>query len=263
MTSMPMERLFSVNVGVLDVKGIRDLQLRARTDQVATAAGNMLLSAGLAGRLEFTHAVQDKTWVVNVDADAMIYETLRLFEAASDSPVPAVDAARRVTNHAVAEIRRFMAEQQAVNLATVQQAERHIRRLSDTEGLVISALQHEPQQTMRLTTRDGTLVLSLQGSDGETVSEEVIPIECRIVHLARDEAIISLPTGKRQGVPQSAGKRPKVRIPGMLGEREVLCRVYDDFVWSRSVVVLHTRYRKRKKTGLIFGLELDKWPSDK
>jgi hypothetical protein len=262
MISMPMERLFSVNVGALDVKGIRDPQLRARTDQVATSVGNMLLSAGLAGRLELTHAVQDKIWVVNVDAETKLHETLRLFEQASDSPVAAIEAARRVTDHAVAEIRRFMAEQQAVNLATVQQTEQQIRRLGDTEGLVISALQHEPQQTMKLTTRDGTLILSLQGSEGETISEEVIPVECRIVHLGRDEAIISLPAGKRQGVPQSAGKRPKVRIPGSLSEREVLLRVYDDLVWPKRVVVLHTRYRKRKKTGLVFGLELDKWPSD-
>lgn len=262
MISMPMERLFSVNVGVLNVKGIRDRQLRARTDQVATSVGNMLLSAGLTGSLELTHDVQDKTWVVNVDAETKIYETLRLFEASSDSPVPAEDAGRRVTGHAVAEIRRFMAEQQAVNLATVQQAEQQIRRLGDTEGLVISALQHEPQQTMKLTTRDGTLVLSLQGSDGETVSEEVIPVECRILHLGRDEAIISLPPGKRQGVPPSAGRQPKVRIPGTLGEREVLRRVYDDFVWPKRVVVLQARHRKRKKTGQVFGLELDKWPSD-
>lgn len=258
---MPDKRLFSVNVGVIDEDGIPDARLRGRTDQAATCMANLLMAAGLTGRLAITHTVVNNTWRANIDADSEILESLQLFDPSSPEPIRSPEAASRVTDHATREIRRFMSEQQPVNLASLQQASRNLRSVDTRDNPVVSTLRKEPRQTVSLTTRSGLLMLSLQGLNGINLSDDVRPVVCQIDKLGLEGAILKLPKGQRQGIPGSAGRRPRLLIPRSLATSTVLARVFKAYVLTRETVLLQAREVSDRQTGRVTGLQLEEWPS--
>lgn len=258
---MPDRRLFSVNVGAIDEDGIPDARLRSRTDQAATSMANLLMAAGLTGRLAITHTVVNNTWRANIDADSEILENLQLFDPSSPEPIRSPEAATRVTDHATREIRRFMSEQQPVNLATLQQATRNVRALDARDNPVVSTLRKEPRQTVSLTTRSGLLMLSLQGMNGVNVSDAVRPVVCQIEKLGPDGAILKLPKGQRQGIPGSAGRRPRLLIPPSLANPTVLARAFEAYVLTRETVLLQARDLSERQTGRLTALQLEEWPN--
>ncbi len=258
---MPEKRLFSVNIGVIDDDGIPDARLRSRTDQAATSMLMLLMAAGLTGRLAITHTVVNGTWLANIDAESEIFEVLELFNNVNPDPVGPPEAAQRSTDHATQEIRNFMAAQQPVNLAAIQQAARRVRAEA-TANPVVSILRKEPGQTVTLTTRNGTLRLSLQGVNGVNVADEIRPVVAQIEMLGQDAAILKLPKGERQGIPGSAGRKPRLTIPPSLANPELLAGVFSAHVLTRANVLLKARDIADRQTGRVTGLQLEEWPSD-
>ena len=258
---MPEKRLFSVNVGVIDEDGIPDARLRSRTDQAATNMLILLMGAGLTGRLAITHTVVNGTWLANIDAECEIFEKLELFKKSKSDPISPSEAGTRLTDYATQEICKFMAAQQPVNLAAVQKAARHVRNFQATANPVVSILRKEPGQTVTLTTRNGTLKLSLQGVNGDNVADEIRPIVAQIEKLGPDAAILKLPKGERQGIPGSAGRKPRLTIPPSLADAKLLARVFSTHVLTRANVLLKARDVADRQTGRVTGLQLEEWPS--
>lgn len=154
-----------------------------------------------------------------------------------------------------------MAAQQPVNLAEIQQAARRVRT-EPNDNPVVSILRKEPGQTVTLTTRSGTLRLSLQGVNGVNIADEIRSIVCQIEKLGLEGAILKLPAGQRQGIPGSAGRRPRLTIPPSLGKAEILAQVFSSHVLSRANVLLKARDVSDCQTGRVTGLQLEEWPSD-
>jgi hypothetical protein len=258
--TMPQQRLFAVNVGVIDDEGIPDARLRSRTDQAAANMMTLLMAAGMSGQLTITHRVVKNTWTANIDADGSIFEKLELFNASTPEAISPSEAGARLTDFATQEICKFMAAQQPLNLAALQQSARHIKKFN-SESPVVQVLRREPGQTVILTTRNGTLKLSLQGVNGVNLADEIRPVVCQIKLLGSDTAILKLPDGERQGIPASAGRLPRLAIPPSLSKEELLDKVFG-YVKSHANVLLKVRDIEDRKTGKITGLQLEAWPHD-
>jgi hypothetical protein len=211
--------------------------------------------------LAITHTVaKEKLWLANIDAESEIFEKLDLFNASSSEPIAASEAAGRVTDYAIQEICNFMASQQPVNLAAIQHAARRVRVVQEADNPVVSVLRNQPDQTVTLTTRSGTLKLSLQGVDGTSVADEVRTVVCQIETMGPDRAILKLPKGERQGVPGSAGRSPRLAIPPSLASEELLAEVFSALVLTRANALLKVREVVNRRTGKVTGLLLDEWP---
>jgi len=119
---------------------------------------------------------------------------LTLFAPDSDKIFPVEEAGNLVVDNAVRTLREFAASDQPLQAQDVFRAAAKIKRLAE-ENPVINALRREPGQVMRLSTRNGTISLSLQASDGNTVGgEEVQKVELHV------QAVEEKRTGKFIGL---------------------------------------------------------------
>jgi hypothetical protein len=253
-------RLFAILLGPFDDE-VPDVQLRNRVDRAMQAVIDLLLAAELTGRVALIHGVADGRRVINVDAETPILERLTLLREASRTAVPPADAARRVIDTAVQEIGSFIASQQPITLASLDEAAKRVRtgRVA-ADGRVIGALRREPGQSLRLSTRGGELVLSLQSVDGNNLLKDVVTVICGIEHLGKNDGTLSVARDQRKQLPWSLGRKPLLKIPSSLATDENMRALYAGVVLANESVSLKVRGVEDRKTGKVVSLQLEVFP---
>jgi hypothetical protein len=258
--AIPESRLFSITMGPIE-DGIPDKRLRSRVDKALMSSNDLKAAAELTGKLAITHDVVDDKWTINIDADSQLHEELSLLRTAQNASLAPSQAADRVVDMAMQHIREFVASQQSVNLASVEEAAKRARAAAVASASpVIRALRREPSQTLKLTTRQGEVSLSLQSMEGQSVRDEDRLVKCWIVRMGATVAFLRLPRGQRQDLPQSLGREPKLVFRETLAAPDNLIHLYSKFVVPIKEVVLRVREVESRRSGKVIALQLQELP---
>ncbi len=253
------ERLFAIFLGPV-IEEITHPCLNDTVTRIAQSVLDLLSAANLAGRFECVHGAIDGRRVVNVDVEGSIKKALTLFAPDGDKSFPAEEAGNLVVNNAVRILREFAASDQPLQAQDVVRAAAKVKRLTE-ENPVINALRREPGQVMRLSTRDGTISLSLQASDGNTVSGEEVQIRATLRLLGPQSAVITVDDESRKKLHRRIRRSTKLQIPAGLADDAAMQALFVIYVLPGREVELLVQAVEEKRTGKFIGLQLSKLPS--
>ncbi len=253
------ERLFAATLGPITDEYDDEL-LRERGDKLLESIISLMAAARLRGQLKLVHSADEDNWLINVDASEKIKQSVTLFDSSDESVEPKT-AAERVIDTAMQAIRAFIAKTQPVTLAEVTRA---VKRVGCTGAssvdLVVSTLRKEPKQTLKLLTREGPLTLSLQASDGNALGDQAKSLLCRIRRIGTDHASIRIVEPAHRPLPWAVRRCTTLQIPSSLCTLENMTRLFRDFVFTQSDVMLSIKAIEELASGRIVGVLLDTMP---